>query len=39
MKKQFIYDNKGKKSGVIILIDEWNEIKKKLKKKSHLNIN
>lgn len=33
MKKQFIYDTKGKKSAVIILIDEWNEIKKKLKKR------
>lgn len=33
MKKQFIYDNKGKKTGVIILMDEWNEIKKRLKKK------
>ena len=33
MKKQFIYDNKGKKTAVIILMDEWNDIKKRLKKK------
>lgn len=32
MNKQFIYDNKGKKTAVVILIKEWEEIKSKLKK-------
>jgi hypothetical protein len=32
MKKQFIYNDKGKKVAIIVLLDEWNEMKKKLKK-------
>ncbi|MEI6312374.1 MAG: hypothetical protein WCP57_08955 [Bacteroidota bacterium] len=32
MNKQFIYDNKGKKTAVVILIKEWEDIKSKLKK-------
>ena len=32
MKKQFIYNDKGKKVAIVVLLDEWNEMKKKLKK-------
>ena len=32
MKKQFIYNEKGKKIAILILMDEWEDIKKRLKK-------
>jgi hypothetical protein len=37
MKKQFIYNDKGKKVAIVVLLDEWNEMKKKLKKVKKIN--